>query len=471
MAFTESYCVSGGSNLFGGSDTSTTATFSATNKAWVSTTGVYTTTGSNLSAITVGQFASVFLDAATVGVFVGRVTAVDDALDTITVSTTAKSGTAPTTSATGISINVGGGFKGPNAAEGFPFNFAAAAMTNAAGDPVRINFKNNTTYAITAAMTHTLLGPVTFQGMTTTAGDGGRATIDGTIVGASYKLLTISGNGAAGTFLEDLVFANNGTTGSAAGVDTSGDRRMLMRRCVVHDVRGEGITNGGMLIECETYACNTSNTANLGGVVMIANATIIRHFSHDNTGSNNNGIYTQLTGGTIINSVLDSNGLCGLLDNSTTGSVALFGVDFYNNGADGFRHISSATTFYMENCNFVKNGGFGFNISSGSVYEAKLVNCGFGSGTQANSSGQTNGARINQIGNITYASGVTPWVDPANGDFRINLAAAKGAGRGAFTQTQASYAGTVGYPDIGSAQHLETATVGAGVGIKTGGRL
>jgi hypothetical protein len=55
-------------------------------------------------------------------------------------------------------------------------------------------------------------------------------------------------------------------------------------------------------------------------------------------------------------------------------------------------------------------------------------------------------------GNVTYANDVTPWTDPANGDFRISLAAAKGAGRGTYTQTAASYAGTVGYPDIGAAQ-------------------
>ncbi len=61
-----------------------------------------------------------------------------------------------------------------------------------------------------------------------------------------------------------------------------------------------------------------------------------------------------------------------------------------------------------------------------------------------------------ESGSITYAADVTPWVDPANGDFRITLAAAKSAGRGSFTQTQSSYTGTIGYPDIGAAQSAST---------------
>jgi hypothetical protein len=73
-----------------------------------------------------------------------------------------------------------------------------------------------------------------------------------------------------------------------------------------------------------------------------------------------------------------------------------------------------------------------------------------------------------ESGTVTYANDVTPWVDPANGDFRINLAAAKGAGRGTFTQTAASYTGTIGYPDIGAAQHLE-ASAGGGLNV-VGGR-
>lgn len=63
-------------------------------------------------------------------------------------------------------------------------------------------------------------------------------------------------------------------------------------------------------------------------------------------------------------------------------------------------------------------------------------------------------AQIGRLLSYTDLTGTnaTPWIDPANGDFRINLAAAKGTGRGNFTETQASYTGTVAYPDIGAGQ-------------------
>ena len=106
----------------------------------------------------------------------------------------------------------------------------------------------------------------------------------------------------------------------------------------------------------------------------------------------------------------------------------------------------------IQNCNFIKNTGKGINnvsvTNSGDVF-----NCGYGAGTQANGSADTLN-NLTTTGAVTYASNVAPWVDGPNGDFSINLAAAEGVGRGAFTETAASYGPTVGYPDIGAAQAL-----------------
>jgi hypothetical protein len=123
----------------------------------------------------------------------------------------------------------------------------------------------------------------------------------------------------------------------------------------------------------------------------------------------------------------------------------------YNNTSNGINIATALSTHvWIENCNFVKNGGAGINnisvINTGFVY-----NCGYGAGTQANGSGDTINNLV-QSGTVTYGSNLTPWVDPANGDFRINLLAANFAGRGAFTETASSYAGTIGTPDIGAAQ-------------------
>jgi hypothetical protein len=459
MAFTEFYCQTTGSNLNAGSTTNDNAVYTGVGDS--NGTSVFTPSDGSTpaSTVSVGDFASVYVTSgATVAVFIGRVTVVAAGVNgAITVSTTAKSGTFPASSAGAhtITCKVGGAWKGPNAAVGFPFNFIAATQTNVAGDVPRVNFKSGTNYAITAAMTHGVAGPVRFQGYTTNINDGGRATIDGGTSGSSYTLLSPS---TADLEFVDLIFQNNGASAAANALAMTGTSGLFLR-CVVNSIRGSGFGSSGasnIFVECEAYACNQSNSSNLGGFQITAAAQLlVRCISHDNTGSNSAGFFLQNVQ-TIISCIADTNGGKGFLFNAARGTM--YFCDAYNNTSDGVDFNGGAEGFpIIENCNFVKNGGWGINSSGSSTARHGLVtNCGFGSGAQVNSSGQVATAgSVVTTGSVTYASGVTPWVDPANGDFRINLAAAKGAGRGAFTQTAASYAGTIAYPDIGASQHID----------------
>jgi hypothetical protein len=162
----------------------------------------------------------------------------------------------------------------------------------------------------------------------------------------------------------------------------------------------------------------------------------------------------------IDNTIFDSNGTSNLVSNNAS-NISIKQCEFYNGGSHGIDLTSGSPTprGVIENCNFVLNNGHG--ITATATYPLYVINCGFGSGTKTNTSGQTNGASVEASGSVTYAADTTPWVDPANGDFRISLATAKGAGYGAFTQTASSYTGAVGYPDIGAAQHQDT---GGGAG-------
>lgn len=455
-SFTEFYTdTATGANINAGSTTGA-ALLTAANGNWDSATGIFVCAGAtDLSAVTVGMWASVYIDAATTAVFVSRITAVVDATDTITVSLTIKSGTAPTTSATARSITIGGVWKGPNAAENFPFGFVQSTMVNASSHPVRVNIKSGTTYSITAAMTHANAGPIRWQGYTTTVGDMGRATIDGGTAGASYILLTLS---AVNNDVVDLIFQNNGATGSANGFNVTGGE-CSVARCVVNSVRGIGLSVGtaSVVVECEAYSCNQSNTAALGGISLnLTGALAVRCFSHDNSGSNSSGFVVGAGAGQFIECTSDSNGSEGFLLALNVGSV-LIRCNSYNNGGDGADMTGAASAHIFENCNFVKNTGWGINSSGAGAKNGNILNCAFGSGTQANGSGAITTAisGLNEIGTITYAANLTPWVDPANGDFRINLAAAMGTGRGTFTQTAASYSGTISYPDIGAVQHRD----------------
>lgn len=461
VPFTEFYCQPTGSNLNAGSTTADAAAKTYLSGTWVQGTGIFTVASGNpvTDGINVGDFASVYIDGATVGVFVGRVT--DRDATTITVSLTAKSGTAPADGTSNRTLKVGGAWKGPNAAEQFPFNFAAGTMTNVAGDVVRVNLKNGTAYSITAAIGHNAAGPVMFRGYTTSPGDGGRCTIQGPAAGAAFALVTLS---SAQTVLEDAFLQFNGDTGSQPGLTVG--TSTIARRVVVAGMTGRGITMGavssrGCAIECEAYACNTSNTAGLGGIACTGiGQYLIRCISHDNVGNNANGF--EVSGlSTLVGCIADTNGGNGFQITSTSGATIL-GCDAYNNTGSGI-NLANATAalFYIENCNLVKNGAYGINGSGAGARSGYVANCGFGSGTQVNVSGDTTGlSALNVTGSITYPADQTPWVDPANGDFRVSLSQAKGAGRGSFLQTAPAYAGTVGYPDVGAAQHAESVLPG-----------
>lgn len=453
----EFYTQTTGSNLNSGSTNTDAATYTSTNGSWNSGTGVFTPTSGNPSlTVAVGDYMSVFVDAATVTGFISRVTAVNST--TISGSNSFKSGTAPTTAATGMTCKVGGAWKGPNGTEAFPFGFVDSAMKDVNANFPRFNFKAGT-YNITAAMTHTA-SLYTFQGYTTTPGDGGKAIIDGGTSGASYALLTMASSGNGQSEIADFTFQNNGATGSAVGLQVNNGRSTIFR-CLANNIRGEGMVGNGTvnIIESEAYACNQSNTANLGGIAQTTTGIVLRCISHDNVGSNANG-FRVAREVPFVNCIADTNGGKGFYVSSAQICI-LVGCDAYNNTGDGIDFATAGASIYVENCNLVKNGGYGINSSGTAQRDGWIRNCAFGSGSQVNTSGQVLATMYDgqQLGTVTYASGVTPWVDPANGDFRINLAVAKGAGIGAFPAANGYTAGVpVGYPDIGASQHRDTGT-------------
>lgn len=465
MAFTEFCCRSGGSNLNAGTRTGnstepgTAADLTYASGSWVASTGVFTVAAGDPIAdgVAVGDFASVYADGSTVTGFVGRVTA--RTTTTITVSLTAKSGTAPTDGTGNRTLKIGGAWAGPNGTDTFPFGFVTSAMTNASGNRPRINFRNDAVFSVSSAITASSIDTL-WQGFSTSYGDGGKATIQGA-VGASFVLLTLTGNAG---FFRDLIFdASLFTSGTSDLVTSTGGA--IYHGCVFKGARNNGLTfstNGGLVIECEFTDCNRANTASKAGSISAGGAGYVRCVFHDNLGSNTAGLRLAAPG-YVVNCIFDSNGGDGLVWTTGSGGATthIGNCDFYNNGSDGIELLlSGRSAVYIENCNCIKNAGYGVkgNASSGSAMFAWLRNNAFGAGTQANTSGTTTslGGNSFEEGSINYASNVTPWVDPANGDFRINLATAKGSGRGTFTQTASSYSGTVGYPDIGAAQHQDS---------------
>lgn len=471
-SFTNFCCRSGGSNLNAGTRTGnttepgTSADFTYSLGAWVNATRTFTVASGNPSTdgVAAGDYVALDTTGSAPATFGGRVSSVT--ATTIVVSSTANWGTNPANGT--YTLRVGGAWQGPNGTSGFPLSQGMSNATNATGDLCRINLKNDQTYSITAAIS-LATQCVSVHGYSSSYGDLGRATIDGGTSGSSYVLVTF-GASTPPVWYDSLVFSNNGATGSAAGLSNAASAVQLTRS-VVANVRGHGITNslGLMLHEVEVYGANQSNTASTSGLNSTGRVTCVRCILHDNTGSNTRGATVTGTAA-FLGCIFDSNGQHGLVFGATNGGV-ISGCDFYKNAGDG---LNSTAMVVVENCNFLKNGDTAseYGVNASGVYML-LMNNGFGSGTQANSGGQTNLVSAIEVGSITYATDVTPWTDPANGDFRINLSAAKGTGRGNFTQTAASYAGSVAFPDVGSNQTNSGAVVAVppNFGIRTGGKL
>lgn len=470
-AFTEFYCQSTGFNTNSGSTTSATATYSSVNGNFDGTSVFTPTDGSTpASKVSVGDWAALYNDGASTAAAIARVTAVAaGANGAITVSTIAKAGTVPTSSATGRSISIGGAWRGPNGATSFPFNIAAGTLTNASGNAPRINMKNTATYSITAGITYATadnLTVLTVQGYASSPGDFGKCKWDGGTSGASYNMLNVSGKN---TLWADIDYGNNGATGTADLVTSSGTENQWIR-CVFHDCRGNGIflaSGPATVTACEAYNCNQANATGTGGFMLQASGITAAYcIAHHITTASSRGVGFELDGGiNLIRCISAFNDYGG----RSTADVKqeLMNCDFYRNTVDGMAFQQGGTDpldLSVINCNFLRNGGWGINFG-GPYAIGNIINCGFGSGSHANTSGDIHSiGGVHILGSVTYASGVTPWNAPDTGDFSIVLAAAKGTGFGTFTQTYttSTWTGTAGSPDIGAAQHLGGGSAGGG---------
>ncbi len=348
-------------------------------------------------------------------------------------------------------------------ATSFPFTLTTInLLKSSALSTPRFNFKNDGTYSMsTIIQTTSNANNCTIQGYSSTPGDGGRATID-----ASGTAITMWSNSSANVAFADLIFSNSAASGTNDNITDAGSTSTYIR-CVSKGARGCGFNiNDGIMIECEAYGNNTPNTATIGsraGFNAQNNVIFIRCIAHDNAGSNTRGFESNGNHIDMINCISDTNGNSGahFQINGGNSRITVVGCDFYNNGSDGFtldRNANTMTNAWFENCNFIKNTGFGINnaATTAQLPGGYVFNCGYGAGSQVNVGGDSALVGLIESGKVTYASGLTPWVDPANGDFRINIGSSFNAGRGAFTQTAASYAGTVGYPDIGAAEHRDS---------------
>lgn len=471
--FVNPNAAAGCTNVNSGSTSTGTALYTSTATVaggWNGTSVFTPDDGSTpASTVSAGMFASVYTNGVnTNAVFVARITSVAAGVNgAITIDTTAKMGTAPGAvlgAVAAITIKVGGTWKGPyeggSTSVTFPFNFAAPNATNTDGSMVCINFIGGTNYTITNSITHSINGPMRWEGYTNAPHDSGMATISGGTVVAGFTLATLSGTRNDWC---NFVWMNNGASGASDGVVLSGSGSLFFRNVITGMRRiGLNLTGTAVVSECEATTNNVNNSA--GGIGAFYNAvagsTWIRCTAYNNTNSNTSG-FLMVQPATYITCFAFNNGLAGLECQTTGDPIVLVNCDFYRNRVYGFDMSAGAPAVsqlvYIENSNFITNGAIGVNSSTiGTKFKRNggFYNLGFGSGTKTNASGSfgANMTNVFQAGIITYASDVTPWVAPDSGNFKINLAAAYGTGRGSFTETAVGVSGTIGFPSIGAAQ-------------------
>jgi hypothetical protein len=468
MAFQEFYVETTGSNLNGGS-TPGPAKLVLTGRDWDGTSLLTCQDGDDLSGIAVGDFASILVDGASGDTpFIARVTAIDNTAPgkSITVSTTARCGTPPTSGTGTRTIRVGGAWAGPNGSSGFPFSFLTGAAVDASSNFPRANIRSGTDYTITAGITRNVAGPVVFQGYTTTPGDGGKATIRNTHT-SSITMILLSSAGVL-TRLADLILDGGGAalTGANSGVSVAAARCSLSR-ITVRNQNGYGFRlqnnaayPGILVTECEVHTLGVNGYGYWAeGIGLTVFNRCIAHgvaFGYVLSGS-----------GMATRCIADR---CTSIGYDLTGDVAILQhCEAHNTQGTGhgFRSSVGSTnrSHFLENCNAVLNAGNGLHVTGASAASCIILvrNCGHYGNSAGWVGGTTTG--ILELGTIAYSS--TPYTNagtsaaPRAGNFCLTGQALQ-AGRIAFQQDPTVYSSAIGTcaVDLGAAERASTGATG-----------
>lgn len=453
LSCSEFWVRSGGSNLNAGSldggssEASTSPLVVYTGGTWVNGTRTFTVPSGNpvSDGVTVGMFVSIYTAGATKTGYVARITSVSST--TFVTSGGAFAGTNPGNGT--YTAHVGGAWAGPSGAEAFPFDFFTGALINASSHPPRCNHKNDQSYTTSAAASITMNG-VWHKGYTTTPADSGRVSWGSSASGSSHNLINSSGHGVR---IDGFHGNGNGDTGAVDGFFTNS--RTFWTNCIAENMRRAGF-NAGTPLQCKAVGNNVSNTSGYGGFFNAAYPKLCEAYSNNVAGF-------AATAATLDDCIAAFNVGFGF-SLTTAAQGRLSRLVAYANTGSGISLAGSNGPCPIDSCILVDNGGWGI-ISSGSALHSPINNCAFGTGTMANTSGNVSGAFVEEFNTVALASNLDPFADAAGYDFAITAAALYGTGWGTFVGHGSKQ--TIGYPDVGAAQHL---AAGGGLACSTIGR-
>lgn len=353
-----------------GSSVANAADVTQTNGAWSTVTNIFTAaSGTPFSGVTANvDYASIYPDGTTSGaVYVALITAVGGGGLTITLSSTIKYGTAPTTGATGISCKVNGAWADETA--------LVQLGSGTVPQSTKVNWKA-ATYTVTASRTVALNGtdtkPLWFSGYNTTPGD-----LDNDTTNALSKpVLAFNSTFALATSGAQQIWSAFSVTGSASNQIwnlTGAFTHVLRCRCE------NTSSNAGAL----AFRINTVSTITFAycWAKLPATATANGVFQTSLTGNSNlvcigcvaegggNSGFCQTAGPGALNCLncvaLNTTGHGFLATTPTV--VQLVGCTAYNTTGDGIRITAAPSTTadcsYIIGCLLVLCGGWGINQS------------------------------------------------------------------------------------------------------------
>jgi hypothetical protein len=453
------------SNINGGSS-SGAALFSKTNGNWNTTTKVFTVgAGDTLTSDLIGHFACVCLDGATGASYLARVDAVDNAAKTLTLSSTATTGTAPSTLSTGRTIKIGGCWAGMSSSTLFPMSLASSCcnLTNSNGDAPRFNFKG--TYSVTSGMTNSFCGASNkngpfISGFGTTPGDETLATFNYT---SSGSIATVAHTASGQYWYDSIEFKNDSTSGTptasyGASVGASASTIAIeFKNCRFKDTKAQGVfsapstgTSVIRLRKCEFINCGNGNTTSGGGMLTVSNGNarldieqcLFRGASGCTAVIQINTLPVQYR---ISQSVFDGNSVP-VIQHAGNSQGFISDSVFYNNSGGAINIVANSGTIpvvFADRCIFESNA-YVQNITALTNNRNTLFTaCGYYSNTtkfDANSSGR--------IESDCFDFTASPLVDAANGDYRTRSTMGRNRVNGTITNSSKSLT-TKRYLDVG----------------------
>ena len=449
MAFTNFYLVAGGS---GASDINAgfstgAAQVTTTNGNWNATTGVFiAASGTPFASTIVGDYASVYIDAATVTTFVGKVTTVTSSTQITVDIATIKYGTAPSTSATARSCTINGAWNSE-------IVLAATGLgTTTVPQATKINITGNPTVAAsrTVSMAGTTTLPLWFSGYATTPDD-----LDADTTNALTKpTWTFSSTFALTTSGSHQLWTGLTMSGTRSGfIWTMSGAQSRVQRCRIINASTNAAAyamnynvNGGEIAYCYGSVPTTGTTT---GIFNIANDTDVIGTIASGSGTAGFEIGTALNVNLIGCVSLDSAGV-GI--NTNASRVQVIGCTFSNCTSDAIKWVGTPSVGSMVVGALIRiAGGYGINNSSGTNTNNVYRAC---NGMYSVTSGRENG-----FGDSPESFPQTLSTDPSVSNSVLSLVGGTLARRNGFpgifeNQSYSSYL------DEGAAQHQEANSTG-----------